>query len=60
MDHLRFDAKDVTLIISCVPGTPPSILHWGKRLSAAIGVEEVRLLGARLGGPGSPDVYVAA
>jgi alpha-galactosidase len=60
MDHFRLDAKDVTLIISCVPGTPPSILHWGKRLSAAIGVEEVRLLGARLGGPGSPDAYVAA
>jgi alpha-galactosidase len=60
MNHIRLDAKGVTLIISCVPGTPPSILHWGKRLLAAIGVEEVRLLGARLGGPGSPDVYVAA
>jgi alpha-galactosidase len=60
MDHIRLDAKDVTLIISCAPDNPPSILHWGKRFSAAVGVEEVRLLGARLGGPGSPDVYVAA
>jgi alpha-galactosidase len=60
MNHIRLDAKGVTLIISCAPGNPPSILHWGKRLSAAVGVEEVRLLGARLGRPGSPDIYVAA
>ncbi len=60
MDYMRLDAKDVTLIIGCTIGKPPSVLHWGKRLSASVSNEEVRLLGARLGGPGSPDVYVAA
>ncbi len=60
MDHIRLDANGVTLIILCALGSPPSILHWGKPLSGAVGVDEVRLLGARLGGPGSADVHITA
>jgi alpha-galactosidase len=60
MDHIRFDAGEITLIIICAPGTPPQILHWGKRLSDAITVADLLRLNMRQGGPGSADAPVPA
>jgi alpha-galactosidase len=59
MDHLRFDAGDTTLMISCAVGAPPRIAHWGARLSDQVGNADVALLNTKQGGPGSADTPIA-
>jgi alpha-galactosidase len=58
MDHLRFDAGDTTLMISCAIGAPPRIAHWGARLSDRVDFSDVALLNTTQGGPGSADVPI--
>jgi alpha-galactosidase len=58
MDHLRFDAGDTTLIVHCATGSPPHVLHWGRRLDAAVEVDDLVHMTMQQGGPGSADVPV--
>ncbi len=60
MDHLRFDAGEMTLILGCVIGSPPHVLHWGRRLGNDVAVSDVVRLTKRQGGPGSADAPIAA
>jgi alpha-galactosidase len=60
MSHIRFDAADTTLILSCPIGASPSVLHWGRRLSEGVTPADLDALATRQGGPGSADVPVAA
>lgn len=56
MDHLRFDSPDVTLIIACAKGEPPSIVYWGQKLPAQILAHELKQLAIRQGMHGVADV----
>ncbi len=56
MDHLRFDADDSTLVMSCATGQLPSILYWGARISGGAFVEELEQLALRQGMHGVADV----
>jgi alpha-galactosidase len=58
MNHIRFDAGDTTLILSCGIGSPPRVLHWGRRLSADVSAATLEQLGTRQGCPGSADVSI--
>ena len=60
LSNMRFDAGETTLIIGCVVGAPPHVIHWGKRLRDGISVPDVVALTTRQGGPGGPDVAIAA
>jgi alpha-galactosidase len=56
VDHLRFDAADVTLILACAKGTPPSVVYWGPAIQANVPVAELEQLGERQGMHGVADV----
>ncbi len=56
MQHMRFDGGDTTLIFTCAIGAPPSILYWGKKLSATVVVEEIEQLSTRQGMHGVADI----
>jgi alpha-galactosidase len=58
MNTIRFDAGDSSLIIACAIGSPPAVLHWGRRLSKRTQVDDLIRLATRQGGPGSADVPV--
>jgi alpha-galactosidase len=60
MDHIRFDAGETTLILGCVVGSPPHVVHWGKRLDDRVDVEDLIALTTRQGGPGMADAPIAA
>ncbi len=60
MTHVRFDAGETTLIITCAKGAPPHVVHWGKRLSATASLAELTALTAQQTGPGMADVAIAA
>jgi alpha-galactosidase len=60
MDTLRFDARETSLILSCAIGSPPSILYWGRKLSASVSPEDVSRLLTCGGVPGSADVHIPA
>ena len=60
LSNIRFDAGETTLIISCAVGAPPYVIYWGARLNDAVSVPEVVALTTRQGGPGGPDVPIAA
>jgi alpha-galactosidase len=60
MNHIRFDAGETTLILACAVGAPPHIIHWGRRLSESVAVDEIERLTTRQGGPGSADVPITA
>jgi alpha-galactosidase len=54
--HLRFDAGDVTLVLACAVGAPPSLHYWGARLGDEVAVEELERLSIRQGMHGAADV----
>ncbi len=56
MDHLRFDAEDVTLVLACAVGGLPSILYWGARLDGALEVAGLEKLAIRQGMHGVADI----
>jgi alpha-galactosidase len=58
MPHIRFDAGEMTFILNCEVGSPPSILHWGQRLSDRTEAGTLMALTMRQGGPGSADTPV--
>lgn len=58
MDHIRFDAGDMTLIIACKVGNVPRILYWGKKLQGDIQIEDIHALTKRRGVLGSADVSI--
>jgi alpha-galactosidase len=60
MNHIRFDAGETALILSCAIGAPPHVVHWGKRLGADVAVDDLVKLATRQGGPGSADVPITA
>ncbi len=60
MDHIRFDAGETTLILSCGAGSPPSVVHWGRRLTDAVDVADLVRMGTRQGASGSADVALSA
>ena len=60
MNHIRFDAHDMTLILGCAIGHPPHCIYWGQRLGKAVSINDVTRLTARSGGPGTADVAIAA
>jgi alpha-galactosidase len=56
MQHLRLDAEGSTVIFSCAPGAPLSLLYWGAKLGADVAVTELEQLGLRQGMHGVADV----
>lgn len=60
MDHVRFDAGGITLVISCAVGNPPGLLYWGKQLPADIEADEIARLTTRQGAHGSENDPVSA
>lgn len=59
MDHIRFDAGETTLILTCAIGIPPGVAYWGKRLSANVGFDEIACLSARQGAHGNENISIA-
>ncbi len=60
MDHMRFDAGEMTLIIACSVGQPPRFAYWGKRLSHAVSFTDIECLSTRQGAHGNENVNVVA
>jgi alpha-galactosidase len=60
MNHIRFDGGETTLILGCVVGSPPHIIHWGRCLSDDVSADDLERLAARQGGPGSADAPITA
>jgi alpha-galactosidase len=58
MDHIRFDAGEVTLMVACAVGAPPRFAYWGKRLSAATSFADIITLSTRQGTHGNENVNV--
>lgn len=58
MDHIRFNAGDMTLIIACSIGDPPSIIHWGKRFNDDASVNNIIASKMRHAVKGSTDVVM--
>lgn len=55
VDHIRFDSGGMTLIVACAANAPPHILYWGKQLTQAVGVDQIRDLTFRQHAWGSED-----
>lgn len=60
MNHIRFDAGQMTLIIACSVGAPPYLLHWGMRLSPHINVDEIAKLSTSQHAHGNENVSILA
>ena len=58
MNHIRFNAGEMTLMISCARGEPPHILYWGRRLSDGVSLADVTALCTRQGAHGNETVNV--
>ncbi len=58
MNHIRFDAGEMTLMMACAIGEPPRFAYWGKRLSAAVGFADIETLSTRQGAHGNENVNV--
>lgn len=56
MDHLRFDAADASLILSCAMGAPLSITYWGERLDPNVDINALEGLFFRQGMHGVADL----
>ncbi|MFN3450886.1 MAG: alpha-galactosidase [Sphingorhabdus sp.] len=56
MDHLRFDARDATLILACAKGAPPSVIYWGAALPQTVDLAQLETLFFRQGMHGVADV----
>jgi alpha-galactosidase len=60
MDHIRFDAGEMTLIIACAVGQPPHFVYWGRRLSAEVTAQDIERLHTRQGAHGNENVSTVA
>jgi alpha-galactosidase len=60
MNHIRFNAGEMTLIIACAHGEPPCFIYWGKRLSDAVSVDDITALSTRQGAHGNENVPIMA
>jgi alpha-galactosidase len=58
MNHIRFDAGEMTLMIACAAGAPPRFVYWGKRLSPGVSTADVAVLTTRQGAHGNENVNV--
>ncbi len=58
MDHIRFDAGEMTLILACAIGEPPRFTYWGARLSDGVTAHDVALLSTRQGAHGNEVVNI--
>jgi alpha-galactosidase len=58
MDHIRFDAGEMTVMVACAIGEPPRFAYWGKRLTAAVTFIDVETLSTRQGAHGNENVNV--
>lgn len=57
-DMIRFDAGEMSFILSCKKDEPPFIVYWGRRLSSDTPVEQVALLGTRQSAHGIEDTVI--
>ncbi len=55
MDHLRIDALDVSVVLACALGKPPSIIYWGALLPLGVAGDELEHLSLRQGMHGVAD-----
>ena len=60
MNHIRFDAGEMTLIIACTSGAPPHFVHWGRRLSPHISANDIAKLSTRQRAHGNESISIAA
>jgi alpha-galactosidase len=58
MDHIRFDAGEMTLMVACAIGEPPRFVYWGKRLTPGVGFADISVLSTRQGAHGNENVNV--
>jgi alpha-galactosidase len=58
MNHIRFDAGEMTLIIACAVGGPAHFAYWGKRLSEVISAQDVLALSTQQGAHGNENVPI--
>ncbi len=56
MRHLCLDADDCSVVFSCAPGEPLSLLYWGARLGIGVKAVELEQLALRQGMHGVADV----
>jgi alpha-galactosidase len=59
MNHIRFNAGEMTLMIACAKGEPPRFVYWGKRISDAVSFADIIALSTRQGAHGNENVNVA-
>ena len=59
MEQIRFDAGEMSLIISCKHSAAPSILYWGKRLHADSDVKDIISITKRHSVAGGADMVIA-
>jgi alpha-galactosidase len=58
MNHIRFNAGEMTLMIGCAAGEPPRFIYWGQRLSEAVSFADILTLSTRQGAHGNENVNV--
>ena len=58
MNHIRFNAGEMTLMIACAKGEPPRFAYWGKRLSDSVSFDDINALSTRQGAHGNETVNV--
>jgi alpha-galactosidase len=58
IDVVRFDAGEMTCILSCAKGFPPRFAYWGRRLSPNVDIAEITALSVRQGAHGNEDVNI--
>ncbi len=58
MDHIRFDAGEMTLMVACAVGQPPRFAYWGNRLSDGVSFADVVALSTRQGAHGNENVNI--
>ncbi len=58
MNHIRFNAGEMTLMIACANGEPPRFAYWGKRLSEDVSFADINALSTRQGAHGNETVNV--
>ncbi len=58
MNHVRFNAGEMTLMIACASGEPPRFVYWGKRLSDGVSFADIVALSTRQGAHGNEMVNV--
>ncbi len=58
MDYIRFDAGEMTLIISCKVGSAPAVAYWGEILDEGSNIDDIRALTERQIVSGGADIII--